>query len=83
MKNKALNILFATALSAGCFLGIAKVSAKHIQEPVIEKVEAAEGNYYSGISDSLTGDSLLTALHNLNSQKRTRTKTQAKSKRRT
>ena len=73
MKNKALNILFATALSAGCFLGIAKVSAKHVQEPVIERVEAAEGNYYSGISDSLSGEDLLNALHTLNNQKRTKT----------
>lgn len=32
-----------------------------------------EGNYYSTISDSLTGDDLLNALHTLNSQKRTRT----------
>ena len=73
MKNKALNILFATALSAGCFLGIAKVSAKQVQEPVIEKAEAAEGTYYSGISDSLSGDNLLNALHTLNSQKRKKT----------
>ena len=34
---------------------------------------AGEGNYYSGISDTLTGDSLLNALHTLNSQKRTST----------
>ncbi len=34
---------------------------------------AGEGNYYSGIDDSLTGDSLLNALHSLNSQKRTKT----------
>ncbi len=45
MKNKVLNILFATALSAGCFLGMAEVSAKHVQEPVIERAEAAEGEY--------------------------------------
>ena len=34
---------------------------------------AGVGNYYDGISDSLTGDDLLNALHILNSQKRTRT----------
>lgn len=70
MKNKALNILFATALSFGCFAAIAKFAVSKVEEPIVEKVEAAEGNYYSGISDSLTGDSLLNALHTLNSQKR-------------
>ena len=32
-----------------------------------------EGTYYSGISDSLSGEDLLNALHTLNTQKRTRT----------
>lgn len=73
MKNKALNILFATALSFGCFAAIAKFAVSKVEEPIIEKVEAAEGNYYSGISDSLTGTSLLNALNSLNNQKRTKT----------
>lgn len=70
MKNKALNILFATALSFGCFAAIAKFAVSKVEEPIIEKVEAAEGNYYSGISDSLTGTNLLNALNTLNNQKR-------------
>ena len=73
MKNKALNIIFATALSFGCFAAVAKFGFQKSEEQLVNKVEADEGTYYSGISDSLTGDDLLNALHTLNSQKRTRT----------
>ena len=73
MKNKALNIIFATALSFGCFAAVAKFGFQRSEEQLVDRVEADEGTYYSGISDSLTGDDLLNALHTLNSQKRTRT----------
>ncbi len=73
MKNKVLNILFAAALSFGCTAALAKVAFNQAKEPVVEQAEAAEGTYYSGISDSLTGTSLLNALHTLNSQKRQKT----------
>ena len=73
MKNKVLNILFAAALSFGCTAALTKVAFNQDKEPVVERAEAAEGTYYSGISDSLTGTSLLNALHTLNSQKRQRT----------
>jgi len=36
----------------------------------VQVAEAAAGNYYSGISDSLTGTQLLTALNTLNTQKK-------------
>ena len=73
MKNKVLNILFAAALSFGCTAALAKVAFNQAKEPIVEQAEAAEGTYYSGIGDSLTGTNLLNALHTLNSQKRTRT----------
>ncbi len=73
MKNKVLNILFATALSFGCTAALAKVVFNQSKEPVVEQAEAAEGNYYSGISDTLTGTDLLNALHTLNNSKRKRT----------
>jgi hypothetical protein len=46
-----------------------KTPAKEVQ--VVEAAESVS-SYYSGISDSLTGTSLLTALRSLNSSKKTK-----------
>ncbi len=73
MKSKIIRTLFAGALTftaIGAFAGVA-IHNRFNEQPV--KVEAGEGNYYSGISDTLTGTDLLNALHTLNNQKRTKT----------
>ena len=73
MKSKIIRILFASALSftaISTFAGV-QIHNELNEQPII--VEAGEGNYYSSISDSLSGDDLLNALHTLNSQKRTST----------
>ena len=54
----------AFGLGATIFAGVHKQA---------EPVHADVGTYYSGISDSLTGDSLKSALNQLNNQKRTST----------
>ena len=71
MKNKIIRILFASALAFTSVGAFSSVYTKLNEQPV--KAEAGEGNYYSSISDSLTGDALLTALNTLNNQKRKRT----------
>ena len=73
MKNRIIPVLFAATLAftaVGAFAG-ANIHNKIKNQPIV--AEAGEGTYYSGISDSLTGNELLNALHSLNSQKRTRT----------
>ena len=72
MKTKFLNVLIAGALSL-----IATGSLTHLVHNNIEKqavqVEAAEGDYYSSITDSMSGTTLLDALHTLNNTKRKKT----------
>ena len=71
-----MTILAASILSISfCAVAGGYIAKGYKEAPneTVQKAEAAEGTYYSGISDSLTGDSLLNALHTLNSQKRTST----------
>ncbi len=61
-------VLFSTVFASGTSLTF--FHQTH-DEPLI--AEAAVGTYYNGISDSLTGTSLLSALRSLNSSERDRT----------
>ena len=73
MKKHALpKIIIASVLSLTLGTTFALSRWEQKTEPVVQTL-AGEGNYYSGISDSLTGTDLLNALHDLNSRKRTRT----------
>ena len=76
MKKKKLAFLLTSVLALSYCAVVAGYiihANKEDSAPIVEHAEAAEGTYYSGISDSLTGDDLLNALHTLNSQKRTKT----------
>ena len=89
MKRRKLTFTIASVLSISFLAVVGGYVAKSYESTsykVIEKASATStsnaavggglagaGNYYDGISDSLTGDDLLNALHTLNSQKRTRT----------
>lgn len=72
MKNRIIRILFASALSftaIGAFAS-ARINNRVSEQPV--EVKAAAGDYYSEISDSLSGTALLNALNALNNKKRAR-----------
>lgn len=73
--KKMFSLLAAALLLAGGISTSAVLSTKEV-EPI--KVQAAgPGTYYDGISDSLTGDSLVRALNTLNNSKRTKMTTYA------
>ena len=73
MKKHVLpKLLIASALAVTIGTTFALSSFQQKDEPVIQTL-AGEGNYYSGISDDLTGTDLLNALHTLNSNKRKKT----------
>ena len=75
-KHTLLNILTITFLCLG--VGVAIATTKNNSTAKVEIAEAGEGNYYSSISDSLTGTALLNALHTLNTQKKTKDVTYGK-----
>ena len=69
--KKMFSLLTAALLLAGGISTSAILSTKEV-DPI--KVQAAgPGTYYDGISDSLTGDSLVRALNTLNNSKRKKT----------
>ena len=72
--KKITNIIACAALSAIMSLGvgfaIASSTSKEFTPTFATYTNGDGATYYSGISDSLTGDSLLSALHSLNSSKR-------------
>ena len=63
-------------LSLAALMGITIASSGVIlantKETTVEPANASVATYYQGISDDLTGDDLVTALHNLNTSKKTR-----------
>ncbi len=70
MKKHTLpKLLIASALAVTIGTTFALSRFQQKVEPATQTL-AGEGNYYSGISDSLTGTDLLNALHTLNSTKR-------------
>ena len=74
--NKIKNIILSS-LTISIF-GLASAGSIYFAKGNdIVPLEAIEGNYYSEISDSLTGDDLLNALHALNNKKRTKLVTYA------
>lgn len=80
MKKRALTFILTSVLAFGyCAVigGFVAQSRAETYNPVVEKAEAAQGTYYSSISDSLTGTDLLTALNTLNNAKKTKDVTYA------
>ena len=73
--KKVLSLLGVTLLLAGGISASAVLTSK--KETYTPTQAAGAGNYYDGISDSLTGDSLLRALNSLNNTKRKSTTTYA------
>ena len=75
MRKKIVTTLLMSVFAFGAF-GLSPIS-KHTTNQYIETFAIAEGEsadtYYSGISDSATGETLRTALNTLNNKKRLRT----------
>ena len=75
MKKRALTFILTSVLAVGYAAVIGGFVAQSRQDTdnvIVEKAVAAEGNYYSGISDSLSGTDLLNALNTLNNSKKTK-----------
>ncbi len=68
--SKLLKIVGASFLSVGAF-SVVGISISHSVNAPAEQTKAED--YYASISNSLTGSSLLNALHELNSSKRSKT----------
>lgn len=71
-KSKIIGIALLSVFSLCAITTAAKISSKGELVKTVEVANAAE-DYYASISDSLTGDSLRTALNTLNNSKRKKT----------
>ena len=71
MKHRISQLLITSILTLSIGLGFSFAFSKH-NKPVVAEAETVE-SYYSTITDSMTGDTLLTALNTLNNKKRSRT----------
>lgn len=61
MKHKSSLVLASLAMVLSCGL----IGGVHSNKEVVEPVEAAEGNYYSSITDSMSGTTLLSNLKSI------------------
>lgn len=61
MKHKFFLVLASLAMVLSCGL----IGGVHSNKEVMEPVEAAEGNYYSSITDSMSGSTLLSNLKSI------------------
>ena len=61
MKHKSFLVLASLAMVLSCGL----IGGVHSNKEVMEPVEAAEGNYYSSITDSMSGSTLLSNLKSI------------------
>lgn len=73
MKHRISKIIITSILATSIGLGFTFAFSKHNQKTALPVEAESVESYYSSISDSLTGNSLLTALNTLNNQKRKKT----------
>ena len=71
MKKRIAIVISSLALILGCGASIIAHAKNEVFTPTFASYTNGDGaTYYNGISDSLTGDSLLSALRSLNGSKR-------------